>query len=309
MSGTTLMNLSYNYQAAAGQMGPGTTAGNANQLMTVSGTINGTAESANYAYDLWGRVVTSSQTTNNVSAQRRFVYDRWGNRTAVWDAVTGGNQIQNVSLQQSGGAPTNQVASVTAGVTVNYVYDSAGNVTGDGTHTYSYDAESRSSWVDGGGSIRYHYDYANRRVKKTVGSEVTHYVWEGPQVIAEYNATTGALAAEYVNLGGSGTAKVENGVTRYLLKDRLSTRLILDSNGSVVGRQGHLPFGEEVGNSGQSEKHSFTSYERDGESGSDYAVNRQLTSSLGRFTRPDPYKGSSTSGTAAGGVRPDYIDI
>src|SRR5262249_47946023 len=52
-------------------------------------TINGTAESAAYTYDLEGRLVTSSQTTNGVSAQRRFAYDRWGNRTGMWDATTG----------------------------------------------------------------------------------------------------------------------------------------------------------------------------------------------------------------------------
>src|SRR6266404_2756493 len=92
-----LMNLTYNYQASAGQMGAGTTAGNAGQLMSISGTINSTTESAAYTYDNVGRLVTSNQTSNGSSAQRRFVYDRWGNRSGVWDAVSGGNQIQSVT--------------------------------------------------------------------------------------------------------------------------------------------------------------------------------------------------------------------
>jgi hypothetical protein len=38
-----LMNLSYNQQASAGQLGVGTTAGNAGQLIGVSGAINSQA--------------------------------------------------------------------------------------------------------------------------------------------------------------------------------------------------------------------------------------------------------------------------
>jgi hypothetical protein len=45
---TNRMNLTYNYAASAGQMGSGSTAGNAGQLMSISGTINGTTESAAY---------------------------------------------------------------------------------------------------------------------------------------------------------------------------------------------------------------------------------------------------------------------
>ena len=116
----SLMNLIYNYQASAGQMGAGSNAG---QLMAISGTINATTESAAYTYDLLGRLVTSNQASNGASAQRRFAYDRWGNRTGVWDAVTGGNQIQTIALQQIGGAPTNRITSVTNGSTVNHTYD------------------------------------------------------------------------------------------------------------------------------------------------------------------------------------------
>lgn len=51
---TNRMNVTYGYQASAGQMGTGSTAGNAGQLVSVSGTINCTTESASYTYDdLW----------------------------------------------------------------------------------------------------------------------------------------------------------------------------------------------------------------------------------------------------------------
>src|SRR6185295_4101543 len=124
----------------------------------ISGTLGGLTESAAYTYDDLGRLVTSNQTSNTVSAQRRFAYDRWGNRTGMWNATSGGTQIQSITLQQSGGAPTNRITSVTSGSTVNYSYDAAGNVTTDGVHAYGYDSENRIVIVDGGSTASYAYD-------------------------------------------------------------------------------------------------------------------------------------------------------
>src|SRR5262249_20003002 len=60
-----LMNLNFSYQAAPGQMGANTHAGNANQIMTVSSSsIHGLSESASYTYDLEGRLAAISQTSN-----------------------------------------------------------------------------------------------------------------------------------------------------------------------------------------------------------------------------------------------------
>jgi RHS repeat-associated protein len=68
--------------------------------------------------------------------------------------------------------------------------------------------------------------------------------------------------------------------------------MITDGSGAVVGTQDHLPFGEDAGVVGENEKHRFTNYERDSESGTDYAVNRQYSTNTGRFLRPDPVAGS-----------------
>ncbi|HXF39109.1 MAG TPA: RHS repeat-associated core domain-containing protein [Blastocatellia bacterium] len=302
-----LMNLTYSYQASAGQMGAGTTTGNAGQLMSVSGTIGGLTESAAYTYDDLGRLVTSNQTSNGSTAQRRFAYDRWGNRTGMWDATSVGNQIQSIALQQSGGTPTNRIASVTAGSTLNYTYDAAGNVTNDGVHNYGYDSENRVVSVDGGSTASYAFDNRNRRYKKTVGTTATHYVWEGSQVLAEHNGSTGAVLIDYVYSGSRMLAKVASGSTQYFLSDRLSVRLVLDGSGNVLGRQSHLPFGEDFGESGTQERHHFTSYERDDESATDYAVNREYSESVGRFMRVDPLPSQSKlSKTRGCGERKRY---
>jgi RHS repeat-associated protein len=61
----------------------------------------------------------------------------------------------------------------------------------------------------------------------------------------------------------------------------------------VVGRQAHLPYGEDFAETGNQQKQHFTNYERDNESGTDYAVNRQYNQSVGRFNRVDPKPTSS----------------
>jgi RHS repeat-associated protein len=111
-------------------------------------------------------------------------------------------------------------------------------------------------------------------VKKLAGGFTTYYIWEGAQVIAEYS-----------------NAPAGTGGTSYYFADRLSTRMVTDGSGLIKGTQDHLPFGEEGGTSGTSEKHRFTNYERDSESGTDYAVHRQYSAATGRFIRPDPIGG------------------
>jgi RHS repeat-associated protein len=217
----------------------------------------------------------------------------------MWDATSAGNQIQAVTLQQSGGAPTNRIQSVTGTGAGTYTYDAAGNVVGDGIHTYQYDGENRLRTVDSATTAAYAYDYQNRRFKKAVGSVVTHYIWDGDHVLAEHNGNNGAQIVDYVYAGdrligeGPGSLLGGNGSFTFLLSERLSPRVLLDKNANVIGRQSKLPFGEELGESGTQEKHHFTTYESDLETGTDYAENRQYAQMMGRFMRVDPIGGAA----------------
>jgi RHS repeat-associated protein len=306
---TNRMDLTYSYSASAGQMGVGTNVGNAGQLISVSGTLNGTTESAGYTYDNYSRLVTSNQTSNGSSAQRRVAYDRWGNRTGVWNETSGGTQIQSVTNQTAsfpgtGSAATNRITSVTAGTTVNYTYDANGNVTIDGVHSYGYDSENRVVSVDLGETASYAYDHQNRRYKTTVGSTVTHYIWEAQKVLAEHNGSTGAVLVNYIY---AGDRMIISGAY-YLLSDQLSVRLVMNTSGTVKGGQGHLPFGEDFAESGtQQEKHHFTSYERDSQSATDYAVNRIYSFGVGRFQSADPFQSSGDASAPQSWNRYAYV--
>jgi RHS repeat-associated protein len=262
--GAPLLNLSYGYQAGAGQMGNNSKPGNNGQIVSVNGTVDGQNRDQAFTYDNVGRLVTA---TGWGAWERRFDYDLFGNRTAVWNAVSGGNQLQNAVIGLLGAIKTNRIASVNGTA---FSYDASGNLTGDGVASYTYDAESHLVSVSGPSSESYGYDLWNHRVKKVVGGVVTHYIWEGNQMIAAYER------------GGATTAVG----TRYYHHDRLSPRAITNNAGAVVGTMNHLPFGEEFGGIGESTKRIFTNYER--ETWLDYAMNRHYDPRHGRFIQADP---------------------
>ena len=89
----------------------------------------------------------------------------------------------------------------------------------------------------------------------------------------------------------------------WLITDHLGTpRMVADQMGSLVGikRHDYLPFGEEIGagvggrTTGQgyvadNVRQQFTGYERDDETGLDYAQARYYSYTQGRFTSPDDF--------------------
>ena len=88
-------------------------------------------------------------------------------------------------------------------------------------------------------------------------------------------------------------AKIENGATVYCHQDGLSARLMTDSSGNVLSQQGHYPFGESWYQTGSATTdQQFTSYQRDTESGNDYALAREFVNRLGRFSALDPLTGN-----------------
>jgi len=94
---------------------------------------------------------------------------------------------------------------------------------------------------------------------------------------------------------GELTATIQGGTATYHLRDHLSVRVNADANGNKIGEQGHYPYGESWYSSGTTTKWQFTNYERDAESGNDYAIARFYVNRLGRFYSPDPVDGNPTS--------------
>jgi RHS repeat-associated protein len=191
---------------------------------------------------------------------------------------------------------------------VGKTYDASGNITNDGVHSYSYDAENRIIKVDN--QTAYLYDGEGRRVRKFVGEDTRFIYGIGSELLAEITVSEkdgDSLLKEYVYAGGSLITIEPSAGTQYATSDHLgSPRVITNSVGNVVSRHDYLPFGEEIqsgtggrnsaqGYGGQdSIRQKFTQKERDIDTGLDYFGARYYAPSLGRFTGADNVAYSKT---------------
>jgi RHS repeat-associated protein len=167
-------------------------------------------------------------------------------------------------------------------------------------NTLVYDAENHATSSSGSlGSGTYIYDGNGLRVKKTSvvngNSTTTVYVFSGSKVIAEYDngVAPASPSREYVYGGGALLAKIDSSGTKYYHQDHLSNRLVTSSTGATLEQMGHFSFGESWYNS-TGDKLLFTTYERDAESGNDYAQARYYANRLARFSILDPLSGSTS---------------
>ncbi|MFQ5684737.1 MAG: RHS repeat domain-containing protein [Candidatus Binatia bacterium] len=236
-----------------------------------------------YTYDAWARLKTATAgPTASPTWKLGWDYDRYGNRKNQ-NVLAGSAPAPQLTINES----TNRITDP------GYTYDPAGNLTNDTVNQYTFDAENRVTEVrDQAGTLiaTYSYDGSGSRVKKVAGATTTVYLFSGTRVIAEY--INGSLNKEYIYTTSELLATIENGVTKYHHRDHLSARVITDESGNVVAQQGEYPFGEAWYQNGQTSKWAFTNYERDAESGLDYAGFRYYSSRLGRFMSTDPIAGS-----------------
>ncbi|PYU00232.1 MAG: hypothetical protein DMG38_09035 [Acidobacteria bacterium] len=288
---TTKFGLSYSYGSAGSNNG---------QIASITDSVDN-GRNATYTYDSLYRLTQAATTgsTNYPTWGLQWTYDSYGNRKAqqIYSGCSGITCPTNsVTISTS----TNQITGSP------YTYDVAGNMTDDGSNALTYDGAGRvtQAAVSGSSSGTYTYDGNGLRVEKvsTLGSTTTTtvYVFSGSKVIAEYDngASASSASREYIYSGAKLIAQIDSNGTRYYHQDHLSNRLATDSSGNKIGEQGHFPFGEQwypVPPASPTTKWQFTSYERDAESGNDYAAARYDISRLGRFASPDPMAGSTAN--------------
>lgn len=168
-------------------MGYGTTNNNGNVL-----NWNATGAQSfirTYGYDALNRLYTMWDSAANQGCKALgWSYDAWGNR--LRQTVNGGScfPFSNASTAQ------NRL--------LGYLYDAAGNLMSDGSHSYTYDAENRIVKVDGGSTATYVYDAEGGRAEKTLGGVWSDYIHDlsgRPVAVAGVNG----WATGYVCFNGS----------------------------------------------------------------------------------------------------------
>ncbi|MGB2677250.1 MAG: RHS repeat-associated core domain-containing protein [Candidatus Acidiferrum sp.] len=183
-----------------------------------------------------------------------------------------------------------------------YTFDPSGNMLNDGINTLTYDAENCliSNTNSSTGTTAYTCDAAGVRVKKALQSGAnTVYVFAGDLDIAEYDngAAPASPSREFLYAGSDLVATISGSKTTYHHQDHLSARLYTDGTvgsptyGQATGQQATYPFGESWYSNSAPDQFVFTSYQRDSESGNDYAMARYYISRFGRFCSADPLMG------------------
>jgi YD repeat-containing protein len=164
--------------------------------------ITGNGASRSYAYTTQGDLATLGHTLTGTNATYTNTFTR-AHQLASETASNAAWQFVPAVFQTTAYAAANalnQYVNITVGAspTVTMAYDANGNLTGDGTWTFAYDAENRlKTAASTGTSAAYAYDPLGRRQAKTVDAVLTTFLSDGDEEIAEYDGAA-TLLRRYV---------------------------------------------------------------------------------------------------------------
>jgi RHS repeat-associated protein len=260
----------------------------ARQTTNFSGLANPFVQS--YKYDSLNRLTEAKEINGTTQTfKQNFGYDRFGNRTSF-------NQL--IGTTQTNQTPAIDPANNRFTTGQGFTYDFDGNLIADNLgRSFTFNGDNKQTQVKTATNDvigTYQYDGTGARVKKITASETTIFVYNaGGKLLAEYSTQTAA-----------------NPTISYLTQDNLgSPRVITDNGGNVSSRRDFMPFGEELNannatNRLTNQKYSFgednvrkrfTGYEKDQETGLDFAEARYYNNLHGRFTAVDPMLASGLS--------------
>ena len=234
--------------------------------------------SQNFSYDNLNRIVTAgtSATSGTYCWGYQYNYDAWGNllTQAGWSPNYNGCSEATMGSVTADG--NNHISA--------FAYDSRGNALGDGSFSYTYDAESQITSAAG---VTYGYDARGRRVSKSSGK---NYVYDlGGDILAETDGSGNTLN-EYIFFGGKRIAMLPSGGSaQYYVEDMLgSSRVMTTNTGTTCYDADFDPFGgEHAYTNSCSQAYKFEGKERDTETGNDDFGARYYTSRFGRWLSAD----------------------
>jgi RHS repeat-associated protein len=243
-----------------------------------------------YTYDSLNRL--SSALAKDLSSATlwnpTFSYDRWGNMSC-----SGSGLCTSVSYST---ANNNRLASV---ATHTASYDAAGDLTGDGTQTYQWDAEGHLTQVYNsvtGTTSTFTYNALGQRVGKVRTNPVGNfeYVFDpAGQEAGEFNSNSCChyWDTRYFRVGGRLLGEYFGGSNTFFIHTTAlgSTNQVTDQAGIVQEDTLLYPWGQPWKQGGASYDNHFAGFQlRDTNVSADPTPNRWYTYGVGRWPSPDP---------------------
>jgi RHS repeat-associated protein len=248
-----------------------------------------------YSYDALDRLIEVDNETP--SQLQKFTYDFVGNRltksvgqsspTVTAYKYDLANQLTEI---RSGSSTGPLVASLS--------HDANGNITNDGTRTYTWDALDQLKQVSSGGAtVAYAYDGGGRRIRKVVGGTTTQWIYDGDNIAAEFGTSWTNPTAVYVHGASVDSPMQQIQVTGASTYGR-ATYYFANELGSIVGMANNVDFSTQTqqfdawgiklaGTVPQSAQYGYAGREPD-ETGLLYNRARYYSPNVGRFVGRDP---------------------
>ncbi len=239
------------------------------------------SENRTHSYDALQRLTTGGTVANAES----YAYDLVGNRTTSSVSSTHTHDDLNRLLEDD---------------QFTYTYDDNGNLetkTDKGTSavtTYHWDAQDQLIQIDRPDSttVTYKYDGLGRRIEKDVAGSITRYVYDGDDILLEFDGTN-TFVARYSH--GQQVdqplvlQKAGIGYLYYHHNHQGSISHLTDNSGTVVNSYVYDSYGRRISViESVMQPYSYTGREYDVESGLYYYRARYYDANLGRFFSEDP---------------------
>jgi RHS repeat-associated protein len=246
-----------------------------------------------YAYDVASRLTGLTYKLGAATlGALTYTYDGASQRTKV-----GGTWARTLLPTAVTGATYDAANQQTAFGGATLTYDLNGNLSGDGTNTYTWNARDQLASIAGPVPASFVYDPQGRRQRKTINGTVTDFVYDGLNPVKEavgattVNVLTGLGIDEYLT-------RTRGATTEYFLSEALgSTVALADGSGALATEYSYEPFGTAaVSGTGSGNELQYTGREGDG-TGLHYYRTRYYHPGLQRFISEDPigFEGGDTN--------------